>query len=269
MTATHSDPYRLFPIPVIADGIGATNIPGRIRVSPRIQRDEKTLIIATIGQSNIANSVEWQTQGKHAPSNADKVQNFNFINGGLYLAQDALMGCHGDGANMATWLGDFLVDRDLCSRAIFAPIAVSSSHSSQWAIGGDCNHRIHVLARRFLSVGYRPDFIIWHQGEADSGCATEVTRTNMQSMVDTVRAVGFSCPMFICQTSWTEDGRLHDAPRAAQRAIVDNNNGIYLGADTDVLGSEYRPDNQHFSREGAAVFAEAMFEKIAAYMHSR
>jgi len=263
--ASAPDPYTLIPWDIYGVGYGESyaQYASLTQVSPRLVSGESTLVIVTIGQSNISNSVDWTTNGQHIPANA-KVENLNFINGAVYRAGPRMLGCHGAGANMASWLGDLLINNGVCQRVIFAPIGMSSSGSGQWAAGGNLNHRIGVVARRLSAVGLVPDIVLHHQGEAEGPWPENAIVANYQSMIDTFRTVGVLCPILICKTSWIS-GAVQSDPetRAAQAAVVNPAAGVYAGADTDTLGLAYRmTDEIHFNVSGAAAFAQLAYDAL-------
>jgi hypothetical protein len=247
-------------------GIGQDFLDDRTLISPRLNPAERTGIIVTIGQSLICNSVQYPF-GVYSPTNGAKVQNFNFITGGVYTAKDDLLGCHGQGANIAVWLGDALINNNIYDRVILAPIGFSSTGSGQWAVGGDMNHRIPVLARRLSQKGYVPNFVLWQQGTADAaaGTAQAVTQANIQSMIDTFRANGIICPILISKESYQSPAIPSvTATRAAQAAVVNPAAKVYAGADADTLDATKRFDGLHFNYAGAAAWASLELTAIQA-----
>lgn len=239
-------------------GIGQDAIADRVLLDPRLNPSERTFILVTIGQSLICNSVQWPT-GTYTPTNGNKVQNFNFIDGGLYTARDDLLGCHGQGANPALWVADWLIDNNKADRVICVPIGFSSTGSGQWSASGNMNHRIPVLAKRLRIAGYTPTAILWQQGTADAsaGASTAVTRANLQSMIDTFRASGISSPILIAKESYYDpDHTSVAATRAAQAAVVNSAAGVYAGPDCDLIPASERFDNLHFGYTGAAHYAQ-------------
>lgn len=233
-------------------------------VDPRLDTSQRTLIVATSGQSNISNSVGGYFQS-HVPS-SNMVENLNFIDGAVYKAKDALLGCHGSGSNTLTRLGNQLINNGKCDRFMGAPIGFSGSHSADWKVGGVLNHRIAVLARRLAALDYELDFVIHHQGEADAGSGTPqaTTAANLQSMIDTYRSNGIDCPILICKTSWTSSATPSNAAtRAAQAQVVNPAANVFAGADTDTLGSDKRYDDLHFNVAGSVDFATMLYNIMA------
>lgn len=256
------DPFRLTPY--ASFGIGYDAGPGKQPVDPRLIQGQKTGIALSGGQSNISNSVGGFFQ-THTPA-SNMVENLSIIDGGVYKARDALLGCHGTGSNTMTRLGTALIQNGKYDRVILAPIGFSGSGSGDWAVGGSLNHRIAVLARRLAVLGYVPDFIVWHQGEADAGAqATQaVTAANLQSMINTFRANGITCPIYICKVSWTGSTSQSYAPtRAAQGQVVNPAANVFAGADTDTLGADQRYDDLHFTTSGSGAFSTLLYNIIA------
>ena len=255
------DPYKLYPYGSF--GLGLNRVSGRVRVDPRIIPGQRTGIILTLGQSNISNSVNGFYQS-HTPANST-VHNLNFIDGGVYQAKDALLGTHGTGSNTATRLANQLIVNNKYDRVIVAPIGFSASGSGDWAVGGSLNHRISVLARRLAALNYTPNFIIWHQGEADAAASTPraTTAANIQSMIDTFRNNGITCPILICLASWYDSIHQSNADtRGAQTDVVNPGLNVFQGADTDSLDASNRYDNIHFTTAGSVAFSTLLYNII-------
>lgn len=253
------DPFKLYPYGSF--GVGMASASGRVQVDPRLVPGQKTGVIVTLGQSNISNSVGGTYQS-HTPAST-MVHNLNIIDGGVYQAKDALLGCHGTGSNTASRLGTALIQNNKYARVILAPIGFSASTSGNWAAGGDLNHRIGVLARRLAVHSYMPNFIIWHQGEADAAAGTPraTTAANIQSMIATFRGFGINCPVLVCLASYTSAASPSNAnTRGAQTDVLNAGANIFQGADTDTLGSSNRnSDDLHFNATGSAAFSTMLY----------
>lgn len=259
-----NDGLDLFPW--LTFGIGQDSLADRTVLDPRLVPGERTFILVTIGQSLICNSVQWPT-GTYTPTNGANVQNFNFITGGLYSAKDDLLGCHGQGANAALWIADALLNTGNYDRIILAPIGFSSTGSGQWAVGGNMNHRIPVLAKRLVAAGYTPTAVLWQQGTADAsaGASQAVTQANLQSMIDTFRANGITVPMLIAKESFVDAAHpSNSTTRAAQAAVVNPSANVFAGPDCDLIPASERFDGLHFSYTGAAHYATLAKDAIVA-----
>jgi hypothetical protein len=234
-------------------------------------------VIVTLGQSNAANFAE----GNYAA--AGGVVNFNFYDGKCYQAIDPLLGASGLGGNFATRLGDILINRGSARRVVLAPIAMGNTRIDHWAFGGVFNKRIRVLIRRLWEAGVDPDLILWQQGEGNSGdhdLGGHRYRRSLLEVVQTFRTYGISAPFLIAQC--TISGAPHSSPlirafrsfwrhnvRMGQRRAVSDENGTFLGPDTDRIGYEDRFDNCHMSASGAQKQAEMWADAIDAFLRSR
>lgn len=257
------DPFAVKPY--LMFGTGYSSVGDRVQVNPRLVTGQKTLNIATAGQSNICNSVDGVYQ-LHAPA-VSGVENLNILDGGVYQAKNALLGCHGTGSNTASRLATAIIQNSKAARVILAPIGFSATGSGDWAVGGSMNHRIGVLARRYAALGYTPDFVIWHQGEADAGAGTPraTTAANLQSMIATFRAFGMNCPILICKASWTSSAAPSNADtRGAQTDVLNSGANVFAGADTDtILSTGRNSDDIHFNSAGSTIFRDLLYAIIA------
>lgn len=253
-----ADPYKLRPYGSFGIGLGAAS--GRARRDPRITPGQSTGVIASLGQSLICNSC------LDSPANVFQldttasplVHNLNIIDGGVYRAKDALLGCHGTGRNVITKLGDLLIAAGKYQRVILAPIGFSASHSANWAAGGDLNHRIAVLIARLAAVNLPLSGVLWQQGSANAAAGTSqaATEADLQSVIATFRNLGITCPIFISKESWQSSALPSNAPtRAAQAAVVNPGLGIYAAGDSDTMTAGQRYDDLHLNYSGRDALA--------------
>jgi hypothetical protein len=249
--------------------IGANNfrnITGRTRVSALLAGGENTAVIIVTGQSNAANNVDT----KYTPSNS-KVENLNLWDGGIYRADDAMLGTDaigtlGDGSWIGR-LGDKLITDDTYDRVIFAPIAINGSSAEQWAANGDCNHRIAAVCARLLSLQLTPTFIISMQGEQDNNLGTTANnyRDRKRSEVATYRQCGVTAPYFVGGCTWRA-GAASATVQSGQALATDAGLGIFAGANTDTLNNTYRQDTTHFTASGADAVADLWQDVIEGFI---
>ena len=229
----------------------------------------RTAVIILLGQSNSANHGLARTTSKHS------VDNFNLYDGRCYHASDPLLGASGEGGNFATRLGDLLIEEGQFDHVIIAPIGMGGTRVDQWAKEGMFNRRIAALIRRLYDAGLSPNFILWHQGEGESGVGDiggRQYRKNLLEVVQTFRQYGIGAPFFVALATRCGSGQHPNARniRDGQRSTANGVIGIYLGPDTDALGSAYRdPEGCHFTEQGLAAHAELWARAIMTYQASR
>jgi hypothetical protein len=225
----------------------------------------KTGVILTLGQSNAANFGETPYAPKH------DVVNFNLHDGSCYRARDPLLGTSGIGGNVATLLANMLIERRSFDRIIVVPIAIAGSTIEQWADGGRFNQRIVTAIRRLFDAGLRPTYVLWHQGENNSGEGNAdggEYRKHLLEVVSTFRDNGAEAPFFVALATrcgnYPRPGS--DAIREGQRLAVNPLMHIFQGPDTDQLGDEYRDALRcHFNAAGmqrhAAMWAHVLDDR--------
>lgn len=256
------DPYHLREVTDIIGAWGFSFPQERIRENAAIVAGQATAVIVVSGQSVSAN----YAANLYTPTHTS-VHNFNIYDGGVYQAKDPLLGCTGTSGNWLGYLGDKLIVAGTFERVILVPISVGGTECARWAAGGDCNHRIVVVCKRLAAAGITPSAWLWSQGEVDVFLETTTAsyQASLQSVIDTIRAQGVDCPVFVNQETW-RIGVTSDAIRAAQAAVVDHANGIWLGADFDTLDATYRQsDNIHFNDTGCDAAATLVQTAFAAY----
>lgn len=252
--ASPLNPFRLEdPRQYVAHPSGAVFFPivrpidGRTQVSAALVPGQDTAVIIILGQSNSAN----HCGGAHASSSA-LVHNFNYVNGGMYLTADPVLGASGDLGCFATFLGERLVNNGRYDRVILAPMGINATLATDWAAGGVFNHNIGVMCKRLAALGLTPTMILYMQGESDNteGTPASVITPALRSMVASFRAEGVEAPVFISLTAaWA--GYTNDAQvRLGQANAVSAPLGIYQGPDTDTIGAGGR-DGVHFNAAGS------------------
>lgn len=249
------DPYNLVPpVPNVVGGQTNETTPdwnnsnGRTRVSSTsISGTTLTLLLA--GQSLITNCVN----GTYAPTNST-VFNFNIQDGGIYKAQDPLLGCTGYHPNLpgnpwptghfANRLADKLINAGTATNVILVPLGVGGSNIFDWQVGGGNNPRIAATAARLASVGLTPDAFMWEQGESNNNGTTQSSYAGgLSSLISTVQSAWPTKPIFIATASFI-NGTVSSAVQAAQAAAVNHGAGIWAGANADSLGSSCRQSDQ-------------------------
>jgi hypothetical protein len=226
--------------------------PGKIEIACPIQ-DEKAAVLLLIGQSNAANF-----QGQRHQSGDDRV--VNFLDGRCYRAASPLLGADGQRGETWTLLGNKLVQAGFYDSVILIPAAVGGSSVRRWAAGGDLNAMLKAVIGGVKSR-YTVTGVLLDQGARDFALRTseDQYRSDLKSLIDTVRAEGIRAPFFITRcsvggTNWTEDNPV----ARAQASLVDSRNAVFDGPNTDRDVTPLdRYDGYHFGASGQEKFAGA------------
>jgi hypothetical protein len=223
--------------------------PGKIEITCPIQ-DEKTAVLLLVGQSNAGNH-----QGQRHQSVDDRVVNFS--DGRCYRAASPLLGADGQKGETWTLLGNKLVQSGLYGTVILIPAAVAGSSVRRWAEGGDLNAMLVAVVRE-VKERYTITAVLLDQGATDFALGTPESRyrSDLKSLIDTVRAEGIHAPFFITRcsvggTNWTEDNPV----ARAQASLVDSRNAVFDGPNTDRdITPLDRYDGYHFGASGQEKF---------------
>jgi hypothetical protein len=219
--------------------------PGKIEITCPIQ-DAKTAVLLLVGQSNAANY-----QGQRHQSADDRV--VNFVDGRCYRAASPLLGADGQRGETWTLLGNKLVQSGLYHTVILIPAAVGASSVRRWAAGGDLNAMLMAVIDT-VKARYTINAVLLDQGTTDfvERMPEGEYRSDLKSMIDSVRAQGVQAPFFITRSTagppdWTEDNPV----ARAQATLTDSRNAVFDGPNTDRDVTPLdRYDGYHFGASG-------------------
>ena len=218
---------------------------------PEVSCPENAIVVATVGQSNAANSVGQRFASTRAV--------YEMYYGKCYPAAGPLVGSDLYAGSYWPIFGDLLIERGFAKAVILVGMAKGNTSVTQWSnragLGG-------YLARR-LSAAH-PRYVLWHQGEADSQLGAEYS-THLALVIDIVRENAPDAKVLVALASVCSGGIESGTIRAAQAAAVDTVHGVFAGPNTDTLrGDEYRYDGCHFNEHGARVVAAAWADSVIA-----
>lgn len=236
------------------------SFPGKEEVSCPAQTP-RTMVLLAIGQSNTGN----HAGQRYASDFGTNI--LNYWNGKCYKAQSPLLGTTGVNGESWTLLGNKLLKAGMADQVILVPLGIGGTPISRWQSGGDLNQ---MMLRSLAEMpNYSVTHVLWHQGESDlDGKTSKMAYENsFNSMTHSLRKAGVKAPVLVSVASkcgldeWMPTNPVTDA----QKHIVNNKLGIFLGPDTDALLSQVdRYDDCHFSGSGQEKFAQAWIDAIAA-----
>jgi hypothetical protein len=111
--------------------------------------------------------------------------------------------------------------------------------------------------------------VLWDQGATDFALRTPEGqyRSDLKSVIDTIRAQGVRAPFFITRCSvggedWSENNPI----ARAQASLADSQHGIFDGPNTDHDVTPFdRYDGYHFSASGQEKYTDAWIPLLRAH----
>ena len=226
-----------------------TDINSRQRVDCPSPDDAE--VVVAFGQSNAGNS------GGHRYTNNDP-KILNFFAGHCYVASDPMLGASANRGSM--WIPfarEYRKDKTL----VFATFAVGATKVEQWMDPDVLGTHLDDNLDSLVQAGYEPDLLIWVQGESDHDTKPEKYKLNLKTFLSDIRSRFPNSRLALSGTTYCAYHR-SDAIVAAQKAVSDELDLVWLGVTDEVMGSSYRYDNCHFSKLGmervATQFAQAL-----------
>ena len=175
-----------------------------------------------------------------------------------------------DGQLGETWtlLGTKLVQSGLYRTVILIPVAVGGSSVHRWAAGGDLNATM-VAVIQAAKARYTITGVLWDQGATDFTLRTPEGqyRSDLKSLIDTIRAQGVRAPFFITRCSFGgEDWSENNPVSRAQASLANSQHAIFDGPNTghDVTPFD-RYDGSHFSASGQQKYTVAWIPLLRAH----
>lgn len=230
--------------------------------------DPECGVFLVMGQSNAGN------HGETPYSPHRDVFSLDFLSMRCFAASDPLPGCSGWGGSIWSRLGEKLVERGVCRRVLFVPIAFGGSFVTDWIPGGTTHRRTLLLLSRLQKErGDRSPMpfsaVFWQQGEAEANHTTIAAATyqrHFHEVLADLRQRGVFAPVFVARATLCDAAsnpcRNHAEIRTAQANLVDASNGILAGPDTDTIGPDGRHDGCHLSQAGLERCAELWFDVL-------
>lgn len=223
---------------------------------------DRTAVLLVLGQSNAAN----HGGQRYRSQQGDRV--VNFFDGRCFRAASPLLGATGTTGEYWTEVANLLIESGRFDQVVIAPLAINGSAVARWAPGGDINPLLIQLAAQIKQQGYRPTYVLWHQGEADYvlGTSEDAYKERFLSMVDTLRKGDVTAPVYISIASKclepSNGGFKTNSPDnsivRAQMSLSQEGGTIRRGVNTDaLLDGNDRYDDCHMGGSGLEKTAQA------------
>jgi hypothetical protein len=241
---------------------------GKTAVHPTAGSFSKTIALAMLGTSNVANVLPGSYSATHTRGGDGKaVDELCIYSGGMYEASSPVMGCSfppqatsGTG-NIGLLLASAIIDQGWATRVILINFGIGGSTFADWASTTGLGKNIGIANRLAIARGLTISAWWAHIGENDH--ATADCATPLASVITNVRAVS-SAPIFIPKASWLT-GSTDTTVQAAQDGAVNHGNGVWAGNNADSINNAGRQDTTHFNDAGATTYVSDAITALGLY----
>lgn len=182
--------------------------------------------------------------------------------GALKAARDPFEWADCDKGSMWMPLGKLIIEKGLAKSVVFMPIGVGGTRVQDWQSGGRAFPKLDEALALIKKENLVFDAAFWHQGSSDHGMAGAEYAERLNAVIAYVneRARIGQWLIGVHSRCW---GRYDANVEAAQRSVgAASAQGRYPGANSNLLGNEYRFDECHLNRQGqeqmAAMWLEAL-----------
>lgn len=225
----------------------------------------EAVVVVTGGQSNAANVIP----SLHRPVNDVSV----WFDGTCYRAADPLLGALGRNGSLWSLLGDRMSET-LGRPVLLINGAIGGTQFADWL-----DARSGYYAALFERVaaagrsGYRPDLILWHQGETDAAVARDMAglEREITALMDRFVADVPSAQVYLFRaTRCVGKDRVEGVPAVNEtlRRVAARHGRTISGFDTDTLGREFRWDTCHFNSLGRERIVDRVVPELVRYFQT-
>lgn len=234
------------------------NLSGKVLADPRGESGETTVCLIVAGDSMAGG----YHQSSYAISNPSKVLQLNIFDGGIYQANDPLLGLASwDAPNNRSWMpecGDLLIAAGVCSRVVWIPVAIGATVIDEWS--EVLNQSIVVAKRRAEAQGLTVSGVLMQCGANDISTTEPDYLASAETCID---RANLGVPWLWAKSTYsTGIGSLTPVRSAIDTLITRPD--VYAGPDTDDLAESSRWDNVHFNDSGLSTCATRWKDAIEA-----
>lgn len=221
----------------------------------RAPRGTRPVTLLVMGQSNAGNSSD---VGLSVSGNARV-----FRSGRYYPMIDPLIGADGRGGSIWSRLARRLLDADFCDEVVVACVTRGSSTMEDWATAGTFG--LERMCRDLQTSGVDVTHVLWQQGEQETarGTTKDAYLTGLRRLRERLLGGGVAAPVYCALSTRVRERTCPEVAKAIGEAALAVD-GIRLGPDTDVLGSDYRKDGTHLDAKGQDAAAGLWFDVLTA-----
>jgi hypothetical protein len=182
--------------------------------------------------------------------------------GTVKAAQDPFEWADCSKGSMWMPLGTRVIESGVAAKVIFMPIGVAGSRVQDWQEGGSAFGKLNDAIALIKKNGIRFDMAFWHQGSANYGTARDEYTSRLLDVITYVNKNVEIRQWLIGVHSRCWGG--YDTNVEAAQILVGNaaSQGRFPGANSNLLGNEYRVDECHLNKQGQEQMAAMWLEAI-------
>ncbi len=253
-------PLPLKPINTVAATTPTTTPPTATNVPATTGSGTKRRMVALVfGQSNAGNYGDMRY--------ASRAGVFNLRYGNLTAAVDPLRGAQGEGGSVWTRLGDQLIAANIYDEVVFVPVSFGGTEIGQWVPEMPLFKQIESAVKDVNQRGWRFTHLLWHHGESDNALKIGYAdyQLRFRNMLRGIRELGVDAPVFVSVASRCGQYGPNNDIQGAQSNLVNHDQRIWAGPNTDNLGNEFRHDTCHLNAAGQNATANIWLAILRGY----
>lgn len=238
-----------------SSGTPPVQVPPPAPVTPPPQPVARELRILVIGQSISSNC------NQHVYGPIDNIFQIG-KDGNVKPARDPFEWADCDKGSMWMPLGKRIIDSGMAQKVVFMPIGVGATSVRDWQADGRAFGKLNAALDLAAKEGIRFDAVLWHQGSADYGMARSEYTDRLLSVISYVNGKVQAGRWLVgvhSRCSGRYDANIEAAQRFVGEAPAEKR---YLGANTNVLGNEFRFDECHLNQMGQEQMAGMWLEAL-------
>ena len=215
---------------------------------------DNALVLFAFGQSISSNANEkLYPQHEHV---------YTLRNGECIAAEDPLPIADGKSGSMWMPLAGKIIDAGLAKNVLLVSIGVGGTPIERWVPTGDLSQHLESNLELLNKLKIPVSMFLWHQGTSNIGISSELYQQYFLDMAKTIRNKGFTSPILIAKHSRCF-GSYDKTLEAAQNSLAQRHqDGLFLGANTNLLDESYRFDTCHLNANGQEQAAQLWFNAI-------
>ncbi|MCW1968163.1 MAG: hypothetical protein KIH69_008605 [Anaerolineae bacterium] len=249
------------PKPTNTAVVVPTAVPPTATSAPAVSSSgaKRRMVALVFGQSNAGNYGDVRF--------ASRAGVYNLRYGRITPAVDPLRGAQGEGGSVWTRLGDQLIVNGIYDEVVFVPVSFGGTEIGQWVPEMPLFKQIESAVKDVHERGWRFTHLLWHHGESDNALKIGYAdyQLRFRNMLRGIRELGVDAPIFVSVASRCGQYGPNNDIQGAQSNLVNHDQRIWAGPNTDNLGNEFRHDTCHLNAAGQNATANMWLAILRSY----